>query len=127
MEFHLVFAGGDAQTRGRREPGSVRHHCLDDHGRDAFIVLQVPGVDHHNPLLGGEPESTIPGAPAAGLRARVGSFAGFHAVRGVVAHRAHHGDAAVAETIQIQARRHVDAVRGTDPEIAVIVGRARVV
>ena len=86
-------------------------------------MLQAPRVDDHNSFLGGEPELAIPGAPAAGLRGRVGSLAGLHSVRGVVVNRAHRGDAPVAEAIQIPARRHVDAVRGTDPEVAVIVGK----
>jgi hypothetical protein len=124
MEFHFVVAGGDAQIRERREPVSIGHHFLDDHGRDAVVVRQAPWVDHHNSFLGGEPEFAIPGAAAGGLRARVGSLAGLHAVGSVVVHRPHGGDSAVAEAIQIPARRPVDAVRGTDPEVAVVVGES---
>jgi hypothetical protein len=66
MELEPLPAGRDPSFRTRVDPRSVGEEFLDRDRRRHGVLRDVPGVDHHDALLGPEPQPPISG-PAGPL------------------------------------------------------------
>ena len=87
---------------------------------------QMAGVDDHDTFLGREPELAIARPCAARLCPWAVSLPGLHAVVCSVMGGSNRRSTPVSKVVQIFTEGLIDAIRGADPEIALIVSeRAR--